>query len=183
MPTLIVDGIPRAECAALLLLLAERHPEANLVPVIGSASRPEFLQSLFYFANTLQPAFRNWFYADEAAGPTNSEATKTQARLRIEGAWSRLDAQFKDGRAHVNGASLMATDFLATMLMRWSRNMPRPATDYPHLASYMQRMSQLEIIPRSQRARRSVGLAAAAHFRREAHEQRRHHPRHRAHRL
>ncbi len=27
--------------------------------------------------------------------------------------------------------------------MRWSRNMPRPATDYPHLADYVRTMSAL----------------------------------------
>jgi glutathione S-transferase len=143
VPTLIVDGVPRAECAALLLLLAERHPEAGLMPAIGAATRAEFLQTLFYLANTMQPAFRNWFYADEAAGAANSEATKAHARQRIEGAWARLDSQFQDGRVYLNGASLLATDFLAVMLMRWSRNMPRPATDYPHLASYVRRMSAL----------------------------------------
>jgi glutathione S-transferase len=31
-------------------------------------------------------------------------------------------------------------DFLATMLMRWSRNMPRPATNWPALANYAARM-------------------------------------------
>jgi glutathione S-transferase len=143
VPTLVVDGVPRAECAALLLLLAERHPEAGLMPAMGAASRAEFLQTLFYLANTLQPAFRNWFYADEAAGPANSEATMAHARARIEGAWSRLDSQFEDGRAFLNGTSLTATDFLATMLMRWSRSMLHPATDYPHLAHYVRRMSEL----------------------------------------
>ncbi len=76
------------------------------MPAIGTAQRPEFLQTLFYLANTLQPAFRNWFYADEAAGAANSEATMAQARQRIEGVWSRLDSQFTDGRAFLNGASL-----------------------------------------------------------------------------
>ena len=31
-------------------------------------------------------------------------------------------------------------DFLATMLARWSRNMPRPATSWPHLGPYLDRM-------------------------------------------
>ena len=35
---------------------------------------------------------------------------------------------------------LTAADFLATMLMRWSRNMPRPATDWPTIRGYVERM-------------------------------------------
>jgi glutathione S-transferase len=40
----------------------------------------------------------------------------------------------------VLGEKLSALDFLVTMLMRWSRNMPKPATDWPVLARYVQRM-------------------------------------------
>ena len=35
---------------------------------------------------------------------------------------------------------LTTADFLGTMLMRWSRNMPRPATGWPHLGPYIVRM-------------------------------------------
>jgi len=41
------------------------------------------------------------------------------------------------------GEKLSTADLLATMLMRWARNMPRPATSWPHLASYIQRMRAL----------------------------------------
>jgi glutathione S-transferase len=38
------------------------------------------------------------------------------------------------------GPKLAALDFLATMLTRWSRNMPKPATAWPQLAAYISRM-------------------------------------------
>ena len=38
------------------------------------------------------------------------------------------------------GVSATAADFLLTMFMRWSRNMPRPATDWPQLSALAQRM-------------------------------------------
>src|SRR5579875_3954545 len=41
VPVLVVDGAPRTEVAALLLLLAERHPEAGLAPPPGSPLRAE----------------------------------------------------------------------------------------------------------------------------------------------
>jgi len=76
VPTLIVDGETRAECAALLMMLAERHTSAGLMIELTDPRRPAFLQTMFYLANTLQPAFRAWFYADEPAGP------ETQKRRR-----------------------------------------------------------------------------------------------------
>jgi glutathione S-transferase len=140
IPVLEIDGVPHTECAALLMLLAERHPAANLSPVFGTAERSAYLQTMLYLANTLQPAYRRWFYPEEAAGPDNVEAAKIQARSKIEQVWTLLDAQFDDGRAFLVGKNLTAADFFATMLMRWSRNMSRPATEFPNLGAYISRM-------------------------------------------
>lgn len=140
VPALIIDGTPHAEVAALLMLLAERHPQAGLAPAPGAPLRADYLQAMIYLTNTVQPAFRLWFYADEGAGPEHAEATKAQARLRIETAWDRIDAQLSDGRKYLLGDTLTMADFLATMLMRWARNMPRPATDWPHIAAYAAHM-------------------------------------------
>jgi glutathione S-transferase len=38
------------------------------------------------------------------------------------------------------GASFSVVDLFACMLMRWSRNMPKPATEWPHIARYLSRM-------------------------------------------
>ncbi len=68
VPTLIVDGVPRYESAALVMLLAERHPEGHLVPAVGTSARADYLMWIVHLANMLQPAFRGWFYPDEPAG-------------------------------------------------------------------------------------------------------------------
>ena len=132
VPTLIVDGEPVYECAALTLLLAERHPEAGLAPPLGGRARALYLQWILHLANTVQPAFRNWFYPDEAAGPANADSVKEHARLAIESAFGRLDARLGES-PWLAGERLSAADFLAAMLARWSRNMPRPATTWPSL--------------------------------------------------
>lgn len=143
VPTLIVDGAPVYEAAALLLLLADRHPEATLAPSNDSRLRPTYLQWTLHCANTLQPAFRQWFYPHEAAGETVVEAAKESARTRIEACWERLADHLERNGPMVCGTELTAVDFLACMLMRWSRNMPKPATDWPALASYVARMKAL----------------------------------------
>lgn len=140
LPTLVVDGAPRTEAAALLLLLAERHTEAGFGVAPSDPDRAEYLQWTLHLANTLMPAFRVWFYPHEAAGPEHAEAAKAQARLRIEAVFDRLEAQLADGRSFVLGDRMTAPDFLAAMLCRWSRYMPRPATEWPHLSAYVARM-------------------------------------------
>lgn len=139
VPTLIVDGKPIFECAAILLLLAERHGELGYAPAVTSPDRAMYLQWMVHFANTLQPAFRTWFYPHEAAGAEHAEAAKQQAQARIEATWDRVDAHLAQ-RPYFAGAALSATDFLGTMLMRWSRNMPKPATEWKAIAEYARGM-------------------------------------------
>ncbi len=140
VPVLVVDDVPRAEVAALLMLLAERHPQADFAPAVGAPERADYLQWMLFLANTLQPAFRAWFYPDEPAGPDQAAAVQVRARAAIEAIWARVDARFTDGRRYLLGERLSAVDFLLTMLTRWSREMPTPATAFPHLGAYVDRM-------------------------------------------
>lgn len=143
VPTLIVDGVPRHESTALLMLLAERHPDKDLAPAPGSSDRAEWMELMIYLANTLLPAMRDWFYADEDGEPAGADAVRALARRRIEEGWDRLDNHLADGRAYLVGGKLSTVDFLAVMLMRWSRHMPRVATSWQHLAPYIKRMRAL----------------------------------------
>ncbi|WP_129777958.1 glutathione S-transferase family protein [Peristeroidobacter soli] len=140
IPTLVIDGKPHGESTALLMLLAERHSEKGFAPAPGSAERADYVEMMIFLANTILPAMRDWFYADSDGDPAGADAVKALARRRIEAAWDRLDARMADGRTHLLGKEPGAADFLATMLMRWSRNMPRPATGWKHLAPYIHRM-------------------------------------------
>ncbi|EJL27217.1 glutathione S-transferase [Caulobacter sp. AP07] len=140
VPTLIVDGAPVCESTAILMLLAERHADKGLAPSVGAPERAAYLQGMVYLANTLLPSFRAWFYSHEPAGEAGAQAVQAVAQARIEAVWDRLDAQLAGRGPYMLGERLSAVDFLATMLMRWSRNMPRPATAWPHIARYLSRM-------------------------------------------
>lgn len=140
VPTLMVDGAPMTEAAALLLWLAEQHPEARLAPAPGTAARRDYYQWMLHLANTLQPAFRAWFYPHEPAGEAHVEAVQQAARSRVEACWERIDAHLGAKGPYMAGAPVTAVDFLAAMLMRWSRNMPKPATEWPQVRAYVARM-------------------------------------------
>lgn len=143
VPTLVVDGAPRHESTALLMLLAERHPEAALAPAPGSADRPAWLELMIYLANTLLPAMRDWFYADVDGDPAGAVGVQALARRRIEEACDQLDAALADGRDYLVGGKLSTADFLAVVIMRWTRHMPRPALGWPHLARYIRGLRAL----------------------------------------
>ena len=140
VPTLLIDGEPLFEAVALVMHLADAYPAAELAPPLGSLQRAHYYQWLAHLANTVQPAFRNWFYPTEAAGEVNAEATQENARIRIEGSWDRIDAHLAEHGPWLLGDTLSAADFHLTMLMRWSRNLPKPATEWPNLARLAARM-------------------------------------------
>ncbi len=140
VPTLIVDGQPVFECAALVLYLADAHPEAGLAPGSGSLQRAHYYQWVVHLANGLLPTFRHWFYPHEAGGDSAAEQVKAHAAESIYASWSRIDAHLAANGPYLLGDQLSAADFLLTMLMRWSRNLPRQATDWPALRGLADRM-------------------------------------------
>lgn len=140
VPTLLIHGEPMTESAAMVMHLADAHPNFGLAPEPGSMERAKYYQWIVFLANTLQPAFRDFYYPDEAAGPDNAEATRTRAAEVIEAAWDQIEAHLARRGPYLLGPSVCAADFLLTMLMRWSRNLPRPATEWPQLAALAQRM-------------------------------------------
>ncbi|HEX4417025.1 MAG TPA: glutathione S-transferase family protein [Kofleriaceae bacterium] len=139
VPTIVIDGQPITEAAAIALYLADADPDHRFVPAPGLA-RAAYYQWMLYFANTLQPAFRAWFYPTEPAGEAHVDAAKAAARARIESGWDRIDAHLAAHGPYMLGDAVTTPDFLAVMLMRWSRNMPRPATQWPAIARFVAAM-------------------------------------------
>ena len=140
VPTLVVDGRPMSEAAAIATWLAEAHPDAGLLPAVGEPAREAVTQWMFHLANAVQPLFRLWWYPHEAAGESNADAAREAVLPRIEACWDRIDAHLGAHGPYLLGDAVSVADFYLTMLMRWSRNMPQPATSWPHLAAHAQRM-------------------------------------------
>jgi len=143
VPTLVIDGQALTESAAIAMHLADLHPQARLAPAVGERERAAYYRWMLFCASTLMPAFRRWFYPHEPAGEEQVAAVQARALEEIEAAWAQLDAHLADHGPYLLGDQRRAADFLLTMLMRWSRNMPRPADRWPALAEHAKRMKAL----------------------------------------
>lgn len=140
VPTLVLDGEVFNESSAMLLMLAERYPDAGMLPPPGTSARNASYQWMLLMANGLQPAFRAWFYPHEPAGAEAEEAAKAAARVRIEAFFDRADAHLAARGPYLLGDRISAPDFFLAMLCRWSRNLPKPATAWPALRDFVDRM-------------------------------------------
>jgi glutathione S-transferase len=52
---------------------------------------------------------------------------------KIESAWDRLEAHLSAHGPYLLGRDFSGADLFLTMLMRWSRKMPHPATEWAAL--------------------------------------------------
>lgn len=141
VPTLSIDGAPHYEAAAMAMHLAEAFPQAGLAPLAGDPMRTAYLQWMFNLANMVQPLLRQWWYPHEPAGEAQADAVRERLDERLGAHWARIDAHLAAHGPYLLGETRTAADFYLTMLMRWSRNMPRPATTWPHLAALASAMA------------------------------------------
>ena len=133
VPTLVIDGRPLSESAALLMVLADRHPEAKLAPMPGTPEREAWQQWIVYLSNTLMSTYRYWFYPQELGAAEHTPEVHVALQRKIESIWDLLDAQLAAHGPYLLGKEFSGADLLLCMLMRWSRNVPRPATGWPAL--------------------------------------------------
>jgi len=143
VPTLVLDGQVLTESAAIAMHLADLYPQANLAPAPGTQARAAYYRWMCLCAYTLMPAYRGWFYPDEPAGPAHVELIQASSRAILEQAWQQVDAHLAASGPYLLGEQPSAADFVLTMLMRWSRNMPKPTDTWPVLQAHAQRMKAL----------------------------------------
>ena len=143
VPTLLIDGQVLTESAAIAMHLADLYPQAGLAPAIGTPERAAYYRWMFFGAYTLMPAYRGWFYPDEPAGAENIDKVKASSRAALESAWQQVSDHLEANGPYLLGERRSAADFLFTMLMRWSRNMPCPTDRWPALHAYATRMKAL----------------------------------------
>jgi glutathione S-transferase len=140
VPALLLDGQVLTESAAIVMHLADLHPQAGLAPAPGTPARGDYYRWMCFCVYTLMPAYRSWFYPHEPAGENHSEAVRERARVQLEVAWQQVADQLTLAGPYLLGERLSAVDFMLTMLMRWSRNLPRPSDRWPALAAHAARM-------------------------------------------
>jgi glutathione S-transferase len=140
IPVLVDDDLVLFETVAIALHLADRFPQAGLAPAPGTKERAEFYKWMIHLTNTPQAEFRAWFYphehvSDEAAAP----AVKQAAGERLNRMFDVISAQLGE-KTWLLGDRFSAADLFLFMLIRWSRNMPRPARTIPNLKALAERV-------------------------------------------
>jgi glutathione S-transferase len=135
VPTMIIDGgFTMTESAAMCMLIADRHPAANLAPKTSDLARGQYYMWLTHLTNTLQPAMLRYYYPDRhTASGDSTEAVATKAQEEVAALWSRIDAHLRTKGPYLLGEHYSAADIFCTMLSAWQDCCPDTYRRFPGL--------------------------------------------------
>jgi glutathione S-transferase len=138
LPVLVDGDRVLTESAAIVLYLAEKYPEAKLLPS-GVAERAQAYRWLLFTVTELeQPLWRmarhEFLYPEEKRSKEDIQLAREDFRPMIE----VLDRHMQ-GRTYVVGDSVTVTDFVLAYTLDWA-NEVELLTDFPQLRQYMENM-------------------------------------------
>jgi len=81
VPALIVNGIPHIESLAMMLFLADSHPEAKLSPQLATPYRITYLQWMVYCTATIEPTLGPTFVRSLSRPLTERKNTATEKEI------------------------------------------------------------------------------------------------------
>ena len=143
IPALVLpSGELMTESAAMLIWLADSHPQARLSPALDDPARPAFLRWMTYVAAQIYSLY--WVRddpsrvtADAAAGALILDRTAE----RIAECWRVMDAQVTPG-LYLLGDRMTVLDVYVSVVSRWRPRRRRFYQEAPKMAQVVRRVDQ-----------------------------------------
>ncbi|WP_236844346.1 glutathione S-transferase family protein [Bordetella sp. 02P26C-1] len=161
IPALVDGDLVLYETAAIALYLADKYPEKQLAPALGTPERAQCYKWLMWCTNTFQSTILMYYYPDRWVDAGNTEGAaqvKAHAEAKINGLVDQIEAHLSTtSDPWFLGEQFSILDPYVMMLCRWTRVFKRPARDLPHIGAYLDRVLAR---PAVQRALRNEGLQA-----------------------
>ena len=141
VPALILpSGELVTESAAILIWLADSHPEARLSPALDDPRRPAFLRWMSFVSSQIYSLY--WIRDDPsrlAADEAHKAVVLERTLERISDCWRKMDAQVSPGR-YILGEDLTVLDLYVAMVSRWGPRRGRFYEDAPKMAEVVRRV-------------------------------------------
>jgi glutathione S-transferase len=127
------DGSSMTESAAICILLAELHPEANLAPAVGSRDRAGFLRWMAFMTSAIYPAVLRFYYAHRYTTDQDGKKSVQQAAVaELDQEIAVVDAAL-GGRQWLVGDRLSIADVYLLMLISWHPEAARARASWPNV--------------------------------------------------
>ncbi|MFE9082411.1 glutathione S-transferase family protein [Brevundimonas sp. NPDC003935] len=145
IPALILpNGETITESAAILIWLADSHPEARLGPGLDDPRRAQFLRWMSFIPASIYSMF--WVRDEPSRLVGDDAAAQEQVRQRtaerIAKCWGLMDSQITPGR-FLLGEDLSVLDLYVAVASRWTPRRPRFYAEAPRMAEVVRRVDAL----------------------------------------
>jgi glutathione S-transferase len=139
IPALEDGSLVLFEAAAIVLHLADQHPEAALAPPLGTPARAQFYQWLIFLTNSLQEELMIYQYPDRLAGDDAAAAAvvKQGSEKRASDFLDVIERHLSANGPYFLGAQFSAADLYLTMLARWAQPLGVPPRARPAVAALL----------------------------------------------
>lgn len=141
IPALVLpSGEVMTESAAILMWLAEQHPEARLAPPVGDERRAAYLRWMTFIPASIYSLY--WVRDDPmrlAADAEAGELIKQRTAERIAECWRLMDAQISPDR-YLLGEEPSVLDIYVTVVSRWTPRRERFYREAPKMAEVVKRV-------------------------------------------
>lgn len=119
VPTLLrADGTVLTESAAILLQLADSHPQARLAPAIDDPQRAPFLRWLFFLVASIYPSFTYGDHPEKFVDPAAAPQLRASTDHRREDAWRQMEAGLQPA-PWLLGAQFSLLDLYVGVMSFW----------------------------------------------------------------
>jgi GST-like protein len=120
VPTLVLpSGEVMTESAAILIGLADLHPESRLAPAVGDPKRAQFLRWMLFVSSAIYSLY--WVKDDPSRlvpDPKGHAALESRVLDRIADCWGIMDSQVDPGR-YILGDELTVLDLYVAVVTRF----------------------------------------------------------------
>lgn len=141
IPTLVLpDGEILTESAAILIYLADAHPEARLAPGLEDPARRQFLRWMFFVSSAIYSL--HWIKPDVSRIGAPQDARDDVVRAvheRIAFCWRTMDAQLSP-RKYLLGDHLGVLDLYVAVISRFGPRRERFYTEAPRMTAAIRRV-------------------------------------------
>jgi glutathione S-transferase len=138
LPVLVDGDQVLTESAAIVLYLAEKYPQAKLLPTSVTERAQAYRWLLFTVTELEQPLWRmarhEFLYPEEKRSTEDIQLAREDFRPMVE----VLDRHMQN-RPYVVGDSVTVTDFVLAYTLDWANEVELLA-DFPQLKHYMENM-------------------------------------------
>jgi glutathione S-transferase len=148
VPVLVQGDFVLTEAAAILVHLADTHPEKNLIPAAGTQERARVHEWCGFLATAVHGAFRNAYRPERVSDdPAALPSIKAHALGMLQKHYAHIESRL--GATWALGASYSIVDPYLLVMHRWGYRAHVDMAPYPKWASHAAAVAARPAVQRS----------------------------------